>query len=183
MKKYLSYNKNRIKVKGGVATVLSNYLQLNAVKVAEGRLDDEYIITRFDHVVPAVNIINIYGQQESRTPREEILESWLRLREDLVRIANSGEAILIGGDLSRAVGSEQSWANRGKPKTKVPVGVTDNVEDIDRALIVKESKRMEEEVLNIKSQNLGRVGSIFKMKEVINGPKKGGQVPTAIRYP
>ena len=65
----------------------------------------------------------------------------------------------------------------------MPVRVTDNLEDIDRALIVKESKRMEEEVLKIKSQNLGRVGSIFKMKEVINGPKKGGQVPTAIRDP
>ena len=73
--------------------------------------------------------------------------------------------------------------NKGKPKTQVPEGVNDNEEDIDRALIVKESKRMEEEVLKIKSQNLGRVGSIFKMKEVINGPKKGGQVPTAIRDP
>ena len=55
---------------------------------------------------------------------------------------------------------------------------TDNLE-----LIRRQSQKMEDEVIRIKSQNLGRAGSIFKMKEVINGPKKGGQEPTAIKNP
>ena len=42
---------------------------------------------------------------------------------------------------------------------------------------------MEGEILKIKSQKLGRVGAIFKMKEVVNGPKKGGQEPSAIKDP
>ena len=60
-------------------------------------------------------------------------------------------------------------------------GVTEEVANKD--LIKKQSKRIEEEVIKIKSQKLGRVGNIFKMKEVITGPKKGSQVPTAIRNP
>ena len=47
------------------------------------------------HVVPPVNIINIYGQQESRTAKDQILDSWMRLREDLDAIQRRGEAILI----------------------------------------------------------------------------------------
>ena len=42
---------------------------------------------------------------------------------------------------------------------------------------------MEDEILKLKSQNLGRFGSIFKMKEIVNGPKKPCQEPTAIKNP
>ena len=107
MKNFFSYSKNRMKAKGGVATVISNHLKQNAVKVTEGKEGDEYIITRLDHVLPPVNIINIYGQQESRTSKQEIFESWTRLREDLVQIENSGEGILIVGDMNRAVGNDE----------------------------------------------------------------------------
>ena len=107
MKKYFSFCKNRVKAKGGVATIIANHLKQNTVKVAEGREGDEYIITRLDHVVPPVNIVNIYGQQESRTPKERILESLMSLREDLVRVESNGEAALIIGDMNRTVGSDK----------------------------------------------------------------------------
>ena len=61
---YFSYNKNRDKNKGGVATVIANHLIHNTMKVAEGTEEDEYIITRIDKTAPAVNIVNIYGSQE-----------------------------------------------------------------------------------------------------------------------
>ena len=50
-------------------------------------------------------------------------------------------------------------------------------------LIKKQSEKIEEEIMRIKSSNVGRVGAVFKMKDVINGPKKSGQEPTAIRDP
>ena len=53
----------------------------------------------------------------------------------------------------------------------------------DRNLIKKQSAKIEEQILQIKSQNLGRVGNVFKMRDAINGPKKGGQEATAIRNP
>ena len=61
LKGYLSFCRNREKVKGGVGTVVANYLQSNTVKVAEGTGDEEFLITRLDHVLPPVNIVNIYG--------------------------------------------------------------------------------------------------------------------------
>ena len=54
MKDYFSFAKNRLKAKGGVATVIANYLRPHTVKVGEGKEeDDEYIIVRLDHVIPA----------------------------------------------------------------------------------------------------------------------------------
>ena len=51
------------------------------MKVTEGKEEDEYIVTRFDHTIPAINIINVYGQQESRTIDDELEKSWLRVRK------------------------------------------------------------------------------------------------------
>ena len=108
IKNYFSYAKNRTKAKGGVATVIGNHLRQNTVKVAEGKEDtDEYIIVRLDHVVPAVNLVNIYGSQECRTSNDDILDGWSRLVKDIEEIISRGEAFLIMGDLNRAVGSDE----------------------------------------------------------------------------
>ena len=105
MKDY--FTNNIEKGKGGVATVVANHLRPFTVKVGEGRGEDEYIITKFEHLVPAVNIVNIYGQQECRTAKEEILESFMRLKEDLDGIIERGEAVLILGDMNRAIGCDE----------------------------------------------------------------------------
>ena len=84
----------------------------NTVKVAEGKEDtDEYIIVRLDHVVPAVNLVNIYGSQECRTSNDDILDGWSRLVKDIEEITSRGEAFLIMGDLNRAVGSDELGAH------------------------------------------------------------------------
>ena len=75
------------------------------MKVKEGEDDDEYLITRLDHVHPALNIVNVYGGQESRMSRQEVLESWGRLKVDLNAIKARNENCLILGDLNRAVGA------------------------------------------------------------------------------
>jgi exonuclease III len=83
IKDYFSFCKNREKEKGGVGTVVANHLKDVTTKVAEGKDGDEYIITRLEHVVPAINIVNVYGHQESREGKDQILASWIRLRKDL----------------------------------------------------------------------------------------------------
>ena len=40
MNKYFSFCKNRTKAKGGVATVVSNYLQPQTAKVGEGQVEE-----------------------------------------------------------------------------------------------------------------------------------------------
>ena len=87
------------------------------MKVKEGVDDDEYIITRLDNTMPALNIINIYSEQEGRSTKDEIEQSWLRLLSDLREIEDRGEAVLIIGDLNRAIGNDQ-WGIQGN-KVKV----------------------------------------------------------------
>ena len=121
MKNYFSFAKNRIKARGGVATVVANHLRQHTVKVGEGKEDDdEYIIVRHDHVIPALNIVNMYGSQESRTSNDNITASWERLQKDIDEIILRGEACLLMGDMNRAVGSDE-WGVTGN-KDKVCYG-------------------------------------------------------------
>ena len=102
---YFSFNKNREKYKGGVATVIANYLKHNTMKVAEGKEEDEYIITRIDNTIPEINIINIYGTQESKTSKDEIEHGWYRLLKEIHDIENRNEAVILIGDMNRHVGN------------------------------------------------------------------------------
>ena len=79
--------------------MVADYLKSDTTKVAEGTDGDEYLIKRLDHVIPAINIVKIYGDQESRVGKESILSSWLRLKRDLTEIENRGEAAMIIGDI------------------------------------------------------------------------------------
>ena len=118
---YYCFAKNREKNKGGVATVIADYLKPNATKVVEGREGDEYIVTRFDITVPAINVINIYGAQEGRVDKDEIEKSWLRLMEDVKEIEELNEDVLIIGDLNRAVGGG-AWGVKGNKDKITPGG-------------------------------------------------------------
>ena len=88
---------------GGVATLVRDNLKEATTKVGEGKENDEYIITRFDHVKPPINMINWYGQQEGRNDKEDIFQSWSRLKNDMKTIENRGEGCILIGDMNRAV--------------------------------------------------------------------------------
>ena len=109
LKNYVSFNKNRVvKLMGGVSTSYQNYLRQHAVKVSENSEVDEYLVTRLDNVKPALNIFNIYGKIENRAGGpDKILESWGRIRKELSLIEERGEAVLILGDLNRAIGRDE----------------------------------------------------------------------------
>ena len=119
--RYFCYAKNREKNKGGVATVIADYLKDETTRVADGREGDEYIITRLNVTDPAINLVNIYGAQEGRVSKDEIEKSWLRLLEDVKEIEDRNENILIIGDLNRAVGSGP-WGVRGNKDKITPGG-------------------------------------------------------------
>ena len=116
---YFSFCKNREKHMGGVATLVASYLRPNTVKVAEGRENDEYIITRLDNVTPPINIVNIYGEQEKgdeeSDKRTKILESWKRLLEDIDEIEKRQEHVLLIGDMNRALGAGDWGVKGNKP--------------------------------------------------------------------
>ena len=67
----------------------------------------------------------------------------------------------------------------GKKKKGKCESILEKEEDILR----RQCQKIEDQINEIKGKKLGRVGSIFKIKEMINGPKKGSQDPTAVRHP
>ena len=62
---YDGFSRNRKHANmGGVATLISKKHSSETLKVAEG-VKGEYIITHHGQFSPAINIINVYGSQES----------------------------------------------------------------------------------------------------------------------
>ena len=62
------------------------------------------MIVCLEHVKPALNIVHVYGRIESRTGNDKVLEGWKQILKELSTIQSKKEAILIIGDLNRAVG-------------------------------------------------------------------------------
>ena len=117
LKNYVSFNKNRaIKQMGGVSTSFQSYLRQYVVKVSDNSECDEYLVTRLENVQPALNILNIYGRIETRAGGpDKILESWGRIKKELALIEARGEAVLIIGDLNRAVGCDDLGVEGNAP--------------------------------------------------------------------
>ena len=67
--------------------------------------------------------------------------------------------------------------------SKVQKESKEDVDHSDIALLKRQSQRMEEEILKIRSGKQGRTVNVFKMKDVIMGSKKCGQEASAIRDP
>ena len=72
------------------------------MKYSEG--DQEYIITRHGQFCKPINIINIYGEQESRTGNDEVENRWNNIVKELNDIEVRGESAIILGDLNKHVG-------------------------------------------------------------------------------
>ena len=90
--------------KGGVATCVREDLAINTLKVSEGSNNDEYIVTRHGQFDPAINDINLYGNQESRQSADQIKESWDKILEEMSRIEAKNENLVLLGDLNRHIG-------------------------------------------------------------------------------
>ena len=98
---YTSYNRNRLNANmGGVATCVAVREASNVLKVAEGVNDDEYIITRHGQFRTPINIVNIYGETESRSTKNDIKERWDRILAELAKIETKGEVAIVIGDLN-----------------------------------------------------------------------------------
>jgi exonuclease III len=108
VKNYCCFQRNRkgVKTMGGVATLVANDVKAHALKVTEGENDDEFLITRLGHVVPPVNILNVYGGIEGRMSRLEVTENWVRIKKQITMIKEREEGLVLIGDLNRAIGND-----------------------------------------------------------------------------
>ena len=85
---------------GGVSTSIKDKYAPSCLKIAEG-ISEEYLITRHGQFNPAINVINLYGAQESRQTAEEIREGWDKILEEIVKIEAKLESLVLLGDLNR----------------------------------------------------------------------------------
>ena len=99
--------------KGGVATCIKDKHSTNALKISVGKTE-EYIVTRHNEFVPALNVINYYGKQESRQTVDEINSGWEQVLEEIIAIESKAEHLLLLGDLNRHIGKKLVPGNHNK---------------------------------------------------------------------
>ena len=72
----------------------------------EGEKEDEFLITRVEVFLPALNVVNCYGEQRN-TNREDMEDKWRRLRKEMDEIRLRGKFCILAGDLNKLVGSDE----------------------------------------------------------------------------
>ena len=115
---YECYTRNRKnnEYMGGVATAIVNDEKSTTLKILEGDNKDEFIVSRHGQFVRPINIVNNYGETESRTSRAEIQEKWSRLTKILNDIENRGEEAILIGDQNKLIGNDESGLEENNPK-------------------------------------------------------------------
>ena len=82
---YTSYSRNRKdKSHGGIATCVLDSEKKYCLKIGEGKESNEYIITRHNQFKIPINIVNVYGEIENRTPSTTILQHWHSIIEEII---------------------------------------------------------------------------------------------------
>ena len=102
---YKCFNRNRQnKNMGGVATLVKESDVKDTLKVAEGAGDNEYLVTRHSQFHVPINIIVVYGEQETRSKAEDVERRWEEIIEEVRKIEARDEGFLLLGDFNKAVG-------------------------------------------------------------------------------
>ena len=102
----ITYNRNRKgKIHGGIATSININDANECVKISEGRDSNEYIVTIHSQFLTPINVINVYSEQENRTAVNVIRDHWQELMEEIRKIENKGEQLILIGDFNKHIGS------------------------------------------------------------------------------
>ena len=75
------------------------------LKNSEGKDTNEYLITRHNQFIFPINVINVYGEQESRTPSSVIKDHWEELVEEIIKIEAKNEVFILISDLNKHIGN------------------------------------------------------------------------------
>ena len=97
---FTTYNRNRQCVNGGgIATCVQSKDAMHTLKVFEGEKDNEMLITRHSQFVCPINVINIYGEVESRSTKDNVQEKWASVLKEVTKIESKGDPLVILTDM------------------------------------------------------------------------------------
>ena len=103
---YQLYTRNRTeKSQGGIATLVLENDSKDCLKVTEGNQLNEFIITRHSEFKIPINVIHVYGQQQSRTPVNILSDHSNEIVEEIVKIEAKDEHVVWLGDFNCSLGS------------------------------------------------------------------------------
>ena len=108
IKNYTTFTRNRDnKQMGGVSISVDNELKKSSFRVKVGEGEDEFIIVKNESFSPPINIVSVYGEQESRAPKMKVYEAWNRLTDELFKIIARQESIIMIGDFNKHIGNDE----------------------------------------------------------------------------
>ena len=73
--------------------------------MSEGKESNEYIITRHNQFAIPINVINVYSEQECRTPFNIVNDHWNALMEEIIKIEAKNELVIMVGDFNKHIGN------------------------------------------------------------------------------
>ena len=126
---------------GGVSISTIKAEAEHIVKIKEGDDEDEFILIRHEKYSPAINVLSVYGEQESRSTKDKTLDKWGKLLEVIQSVLSKGESLIIFGDLNRHIGSDNLgvYGNHDKISYGGTL-VRDLIEDGDLILVNNSEK-------------------------------------------
>ena len=101
---------------GGISTSVIDEEKQYVVKTSEGSDKDEFMVTRHGNFINPINVVNIYGEKESRVKDIEIENRWKRIYDEIVKIESRKEACIILGDLNKHIGNDDLGVRNNHPK-------------------------------------------------------------------
>jgi hypothetical protein len=109
-------------------------------------------------------------------PIDEVMENVMKV-ENKIKFAAFGKTRKqVGFKKTKVANNNQSKCNQKNHTCKT-------TEEINVCILRRQSERMEKEILEVKQNQTGRVGKVFKMKAKVTGNKKSGTEPHAIIDP
>ena len=104
---------------------------------------------------------------------------------DKVERVAKDETLNANEAMKKVVTIEESikFASFGKPKPTTNKKKATKSRACDKELLEYQSKRVEEEILKVESDNRSKVGRIYSMKKEVTGEKQREQEPVAVRDP
>ena len=134
---YKCFNRNRRhKNMGGVATLVRKSEANDVLKVSEGSDDNEYLVTRHSQFLVPINIIIVYGEQETRYKAEDIEKKWDEVMAEVKKVEAREEAVIVLGDFNKAVGDVIPGNNE---KISFGGGLVRKFLDTDKYILVNSS--------------------------------------------
>ena len=102
---YVSFSRNRGNGNmGGIATLVKESESGHALKTSAGSNDNEFLVVRLSQFHVPINVITIYGQQESRSRVDDIERRWEEIVTETQKIRDRNEELIIACDANSHVG-------------------------------------------------------------------------------